>query len=98
MRVWEHVISDVTILWREAKEGKIEEYWISHWRRNFYTDFSSPISSVGLPEIFLMSPGTTLLCCFSVLVALCSGLDFKEGGKCEISLYVYGLRNAGVFI
>ena len=43
--------------------------------------------------MFLMSPGTTLLCISSVLVVLCSGLDFKEDGKYEFSLLVYRLRN-----
>lgn len=42
-----------------------------------------------------MSPGTTLVCCFSVLVALSSGLDFKESGKYEINTDVFGFRNAG---
>lgn len=64
-------------------------------RRKFYTDLSSPISSGGLPKMLPMSPGTTLVCCFSVLVALSSGLDFKESGKYEINTDVFGFRNAG---
>lgn len=79
--------------WREGRQ--IEEYWITHLGGNFFTGLSSPISSGGLLKTLLMSPGTTLVCFLSVLVAVCSGSDFEEGGKCKISLYVCGLQNAG---
>ena len=81
--------------------GKEEEIAVRiglHIGDEFFARFlSSPISTGGLLRMFLMSPGSTLVCFLTILVTLCWGLDFEKGGKCEFGLHVYGLRNAGFF-
>lgn len=86
MRVWKHVIGDVTFLWHEPR--KEDDSWVLDYilTTKFYSDLSSPISSCGQPKMLLMSPRTSLACFLSVLVAFCSGLEFEERGKLEIRL------------
>jgi len=67
-------------LWRE--EGKEIAGSIGlHIKDEIYRSISSPISSFWSTKMCLMSPGTTLLCVFSILVALCGGLNLEDAGK-----------------
>ena len=75
------MIGDVTFLWREPRkedDSSVLDYILT---KRFHCDLSSPISSCGLPKMLLMSRRTTVATFVSVLVAFCSGLEFKERGK-----------------
>lgn len=67
-------------LWREVGKEIRRQYWITHKRRNLQGHFFSDFKFWST-KMCLMSPGTILLCVFSILVTLCGGLNLEDAGK-----------------